>query len=82
MACKIRRRVTRETSDTDASFHRTLMVQLEEGGRFLRIWQKGRRTKLTATYQEIFRWAYQRDAKKAIADRKAAKRAKKNLTSC
>jgi hypothetical protein len=77
MTTKLTRPVTRETADRDPVWGRLLMVRLEEGGRMLRIWQKSRRKKFTLTYAEIWRFAFQAYAKAALAERKAARAARK-----
>lgn len=69
MTVKLNRPVTRETADVDPIWHDRLMVRLEAGGRVLRVWRKGRRTRYTLTYADLWRWAYQQAARAAQADR-------------
>jgi hypothetical protein len=77
VATKLRRPVTRETADRDPVWGRVLMVRLETGGRIIRIWQKGRRTRFAVTYADLWRFAFQAYAKAALAERKAARAARK-----
>lgn len=77
MATKLHRPVTRETSDRDPVWGRLLMVRLEEGGKMLRIWQKGRRKKFTVTYADLWRFAFQTYAKAAVAQRAAERKARR-----
>ncbi len=77
MTTRLSRPVTRETNDRDPVWGRILMVRLEEGGRMLRIWQKGRRKKFSVTYADLWRFAFQAYAKAALAERKAAKAARR-----
>ena len=55
MATKLMRPVTRETADVDPCHGRTLMVKLETGGKFVRIWKKGCRKVYNVSYQAIWR---------------------------
>jgi hypothetical protein len=49
------RPVVRETVDHYATrLDRHLMVKLDAGGRFLELWQKGRRTRYKVAYSTIF----------------------------
>jgi hypothetical protein len=74
---KLTRPVRRETSDVDPCFGRTLLVMLEVGGKFLRIWQKGRRQRYTVTYAEIWRLGMQNHARAVKAELVAKRKAKK-----
>src|ERR1700757_2205962 len=65
MAAKITRRVVRETDTLDPNYHETLMVSLEPGGKFMLIWQKGRRKKFKITYESVWSRAYQEAAHSA-----------------
>ena len=67
MTTKLARPVTRETADRDPVWGRLLMVRLEEGGRVL----------FAVTYADLWRFAFQAYAKAALAERKAARAARK-----
>ena len=69
------RAVTRETADRDPSFGRILMVRLDEGGRFLHIWQKGRRKRFTICYRDIWRLGYMAAVKASREEKQRKRRA-------
>ncbi len=70
MATKLNRAVVRETADRDPCHGRVLMVRLEEGGRVVKIWEKGRRRKFTVTFADIWRFAFQAYARAEREERK------------
>jgi hypothetical protein len=70
MARTIRRPITRETPDRDASYHETLMIKIEPDSPCLKIWQKGRRRKYAVCFRDIFRLAIMAEAKARITTRK------------
>lgn len=79
MTTKLTRPVTRETADRDPSFGRTLMIRLDDGGRTLRLWVKGRRRKLTLTYADIYRFALAAEAKAIMQEKQRAREERRRL---
>ncbi len=81
MATKLNRAVTRETSDRDPCWNQVLMVRLNEGGRTVDIWAKGRRKHFTLTYAELWRlgfnklvWSQREEKRKRQRERKRARK--------
>lgn len=74
MATKLTRAVKRETAEIIPTTRRPLIIELCEGGRIVRIREKGRRTFYTVTYRQI--WVEgARNAAHALKLAKAARRA-------
>lgn len=69
----LQRRVRRITNEIEPRSRRPLVIELVEGGRLVRIREKGRRTCYTVTYHQI--WVQgARNAALAIKQAKEAKR--------
>lgn len=51
---RLNRTVRRQTAEIEPRSRRPLVIELIEGGRLVRIREKGRRTGYTVTYQQIF----------------------------
>jgi hypothetical protein len=71
------RSITRETADHDGCYHERLMVKLDAGGRYLEVWQKGRRRHFKVTYAEIFNHAVMREMRASERERRLEKKAKR-----
>lgn len=54
MTTKLTRSVKRETAEVIPNTRRPLVIELCEGGRIVRIREKGRRTFYTVTYRQIW----------------------------
>jgi hypothetical protein len=74
MATVLNRRVVRETADRDPGWHRPIMIELAEGGRFVHVWQKGRRSKYIVTYAQIWRLGYQAELARIRAEKQKGNR--------
>ncbi len=69
MAKVIRHTLVRETPDRDPIDNETLMIRMEPGSRFMHIWRKGRHDRLAIRFRDIYRLAYDVEARAAINER-------------
>lgn len=51
---KVKRRVVRETGETDQRTGKPIAIALEVGGRVIKLWAKGNRTAYTVSVKQIW----------------------------